>query len=62
MYNVHRYFFETYAPNFADEHLRDLAVSDASTIIKLPNVFNVDFERFLSIIYPTYALKPSLSV
>ena len=62
MYNVHRYFFETYAPKFADEHLQDLALSDDSTIIKLPNVFNVDFERFLSIIYPTYALKPSLSV
>ncbi|KAL1725906.1 hypothetical protein EV714DRAFT_277081 [Schizophyllum commune] len=54
MYNVHRYFFETYAPKFADEHLRDLALSsDDSTIIKLPNVSNVDFERFLSIIYPT---------
>ncbi|KAL1759895.1 hypothetical protein FB107DRAFT_270624 [Schizophyllum commune] len=57
MYNVHRYFFETYAPKFANEHLRDLAVS----IIKLPNVANVDFERFLSIIYPTNLGKSDIS-
>ncbi|KAL1711961.1 hypothetical protein EV715DRAFT_268221 [Schizophyllum commune] len=61
MYNVHHYFFETYAPKFADEHLRDQTLSDDSTIIKLPNVSNVDFERFLSIIYPTTLGKCDIS-
>ncbi|KAL1687891.1 hypothetical protein GGG16DRAFT_116537 [Schizophyllum commune] len=61
LYNVHRYFFDTHAPKFADEHLRDLPPSDDSTIIKLPNVNNVDFERFLSIIYPTNLGKSDIS-
>ncbi|KAI4524617.1 hypothetical protein K525DRAFT_193578, partial [Schizophyllum commune Loenen D] len=62
LYNVHRYFFDTHAPKFADEHLRDLPPSDDSTIIKLPNVSYVDFERFLSIIYPTSLGKCDISI
>ncbi|KAI5890035.1 uncharacterized protein SCHCODRAFT_02466928, partial [Schizophyllum commune H4-8] len=53
LYNVHRYFFETHAPKFAKEYLRGSALSDDSPVIRLPNVSYVDFERFLSIIYPT---------
>ncbi|TRM68877.1 hypothetical protein BD626DRAFT_562703 [Schizophyllum amplum] len=49
LYNVHRYFFENYAPKFATDHL-----SDAETeVVRLPDVANVDFQRFLSMIYPT---------
>ncbi|KAL1725245.1 hypothetical protein EV714DRAFT_288050 [Schizophyllum commune] len=49
LYNVHRYFFDTHAPKFAEEHLD----GEVSTPIKLSGVCSVDFERFLSIIYPT---------
>ncbi|KAL1662388.1 hypothetical protein GGF50DRAFT_59095 [Schizophyllum commune] len=49
LYNVHRYFFETYAPKFADEYLRN----EGNEPIELPDVSCIDFERFLSIIYPT---------
>lgn len=48
-YNVHRYFFETHAPSFADEYL----IKGGTASIKLPGVSSVDFERFLSITYPT---------
>ena len=49
LYNVHRYFFETHAPSFADEYLP----KGGTASIKLPGVSSVDFERFLSIVYPT---------
>ncbi|TRM68875.1 hypothetical protein BD626DRAFT_579628 [Schizophyllum amplum] len=49
LYNVHRYFFDTHAPQFAAEHLR----GRHSEHIKLHDVSSVDFERLLSIIYPT---------
>ncbi|KAL1672060.1 hypothetical protein EV122DRAFT_195089, partial [Schizophyllum commune] len=49
LYNVHRYFFETHAPTFAKEYLN----CEASRPIKLSGVCNADFERFLSMIYPT---------
>lgn len=55
MYNVHRYFFETYAPKFADEYLRN----GGNEPIELPDVSCIDFERFLSIIYPTCVLCSS---
>ncbi|KAL1712978.1 hypothetical protein EV715DRAFT_277638 [Schizophyllum commune] len=48
LYNVHRYFFETHAPSFADEYLP----KGGTASIKLPGVSSVDFERFLSIVYP----------
>ncbi|KAL1679065.1 hypothetical protein EV122DRAFT_210878 [Schizophyllum commune] len=50
LYNVHRYFFDTYAPNFAKGYLGD---AEKSAPIKLVGVSSVDFQRFLSIIYPT---------
>ncbi|KAL1759897.1 hypothetical protein FB107DRAFT_204180 [Schizophyllum commune] len=50
MYNVHRYFFETHAPKFTEDHLGD---PERSTPIKLAGVSSVDFQRFLSIVYPT---------
>ncbi|KAL1759887.1 hypothetical protein FB107DRAFT_287355 [Schizophyllum commune] len=49
LYNVHRYFFEIHAPTFAEEYLD----CEASAPIKLSGVCSVDFERFLSMIYPT---------
>ncbi|KAL1702786.1 hypothetical protein EV121DRAFT_292934 [Schizophyllum commune] len=49
LYNVHRYFFETHAPSFADEYLP----KGGTASIKLPGVSSVDFERFLSVIYPS---------
>ncbi|KAI5890045.1 uncharacterized protein SCHCODRAFT_02630719 [Schizophyllum commune H4-8] len=49
LYNVHRYFFETYAPNFSYEYLHNEGLAP----IKLPGVSSVDFQRFLTIIYPT---------
>ncbi|KAI5890033.1 uncharacterized protein SCHCODRAFT_02669241 [Schizophyllum commune H4-8] len=49
LYNVHRYFFETYAPNFPYEYL----YNEGFAPIKLPGVSSVDFQRFLTIIYPT---------
>ncbi|TRM68876.1 hypothetical protein BD626DRAFT_2009 [Schizophyllum amplum] len=49
LYNVHRYFFETHAPQFAAEHMRGRQFES----IKLRDVSSVDFERFLSMIYPT---------
>ncbi|KAL1741461.1 hypothetical protein HDZ31DRAFT_12221, partial [Schizophyllum fasciatum] len=48
-YNVHRYFFETHAPRFADECIREGRHATA----RLPNVSGVDFERLLAIIYPS---------
>ncbi|KAL1725904.1 hypothetical protein EV714DRAFT_220422 [Schizophyllum commune] len=50
LYNVHRYFFETHAPKLTEDHLGD---PERSTPIKLAGVSGVDFQRFLSIVYPT---------
>ncbi|KAI5890047.1 uncharacterized protein SCHCODRAFT_02335105 [Schizophyllum commune H4-8] len=49
LFNVHRYFFKKHAPSFAAEYLRDVA----EEAIKLPGVTTVDFERFLTMIYPS---------
>ncbi|KAI5890028.1 uncharacterized protein SCHCODRAFT_02749871 [Schizophyllum commune H4-8] len=47
-YNVHRYFFERHAPRFAELYLRD----GQPDIIEIHDVSSIDFQRFLSIIYP----------
>ncbi|KAL1738771.1 hypothetical protein HDZ31DRAFT_69637 [Schizophyllum fasciatum] len=49
VYNVHRHFFETHSPRFAAEHLRD----ELTGFITLPDVASADFQRLLSIIYPS---------
>lgn len=49
LYNVHRYFFDAYAPNFAAEALG----GETSEAVKLHDISSIDFERFLSMIYPT---------
>ncbi|KAL1711963.1 hypothetical protein EV715DRAFT_214566 [Schizophyllum commune] len=50
LYNVHRYFFATHAPKFTEEYLDG---AEKSSPIKLAGVSGVDFQRFLSIVYPT---------
>ena len=47
-YHVHRYFFERHAPRFAEQYL----CGETPDIIEVPDVSSVDFQRFLSIIYP----------
>ncbi|KAL1725903.1 hypothetical protein EV714DRAFT_277078 [Schizophyllum commune] len=49
LFNVHRYFFKKHAPSFAAEYLQDVAEEP----IRLPGVTTVDFERFLTMIYPS---------
>ena len=58
LYNVHRYFFETHAPKFTEDHLGD---PERSMPIKLAGVSGVDFQRFLSIVYPTCVAIPLLT-
>ncbi|KAL1679064.1 hypothetical protein EV122DRAFT_277666 [Schizophyllum commune] len=49
MFNVHRYFFKKHAPSFAAEYLQDVAEEP----IRLPGITTIDFERFLTMIYPS---------
>ncbi|KAL1702792.1 hypothetical protein EV121DRAFT_281579 [Schizophyllum commune] len=48
-YNVHRHFFERHAPRFAELYLR----GEHPDIIEVHDVSSIDFQRFLSIIYPS---------
>ncbi|KAI5835357.1 hypothetical protein K523DRAFT_347156 [Schizophyllum commune Tattone D] len=48
-YNVHRHFFERHAPRFAEKYLR----GEQPDLIQHHGVSSVDFQRFLSIIYPS---------
>ncbi|KAI4524621.1 hypothetical protein K525DRAFT_193609, partial [Schizophyllum commune Loenen D] len=49
LFNVHRYFFKKHAPSFAVEYLQDVAEEP----IRLPGITTIDFERFLTMIYPS---------
>ncbi|KAL1687888.1 hypothetical protein GGG16DRAFT_116534 [Schizophyllum commune] len=49
LFNVHRYFFKKQAPSFAAEYLQDVSEEP----IRLPGVTTTDFERFLTMIYPS---------
>ncbi|KAL1712974.1 hypothetical protein EV715DRAFT_296559 [Schizophyllum commune] len=49
VYNVHRSFFETHSPKFAAEYL----CNSHAEVVRLAEVSSVDFECFLSMIYPT---------
>ncbi|KAL1662378.1 hypothetical protein GGF50DRAFT_59088, partial [Schizophyllum commune] len=49
LFNVHRYFFKKHAPSFAAEYLQDVAEEP----IRLPGITTIDFERFLTMIYPS---------
>ncbi|KAL1712973.1 hypothetical protein EV715DRAFT_212633 [Schizophyllum commune] len=48
-YNVHRHFFERHAPRFAELYLR----GEQPDILEIHDVSSIDFQRFLSIIYPS---------
>ncbi|KAI5830531.1 hypothetical protein K523DRAFT_351582 [Schizophyllum commune Tattone D] len=48
-YNVHRSFFEIHSPKFAAEYL----CNPHAEVVRLAEVSSVDFECFLSLIYPT---------
>ncbi|KAI4524620.1 hypothetical protein K525DRAFT_193586 [Schizophyllum commune Loenen D] len=48
-YNVHRHFFERHAPRFAEKYLR----GEQPDLIQHHGVSSVDFQRFLSIKYPS---------
>ncbi|KAI5830534.1 hypothetical protein K523DRAFT_21065 [Schizophyllum commune Tattone D] len=48
-YHVHRHFFERHAPRFAEQYL----CGETQDIIEVHDVSSVDFQRFLSIIYPS---------
>ncbi|KAL1672055.1 hypothetical protein EV122DRAFT_295135 [Schizophyllum commune] len=48
-YNVHRHFFERHAPRFAELYLR----GEQPDIVEIHDVSSIDFQRFLSIIYPS---------
>lgn len=48
-YKVHRYFFQTHSPAFTARYLSE----EPKDIVHLPNVSSVDFEQFLSLIYPS---------
>ena len=52
LYNVHRHFFERHAPRFAELYLR----GEQQDILEIHDVSSIDFQRFLSIIYPTCLL------
>ena len=52
-YHVHRYFFERHAPRFAEQYL----CGETPDIIEVHDVSSVDFQRFLSIIYPRRVLR-----
>ncbi|KAI5890031.1 uncharacterized protein SCHCODRAFT_02669239 [Schizophyllum commune H4-8] len=49
VYNVHRSFFEAHSPQFAAEYL----CNSHAEVVRLPEISSVDFECFLSMIYPT---------
>ncbi|KAL1729742.1 hypothetical protein EV714DRAFT_284748 [Schizophyllum commune] len=49
LYRVFRYFFELHSPDFVAKHLSN----DSSDPIKLTGVSGVDFDRFLSLMYPS---------
>ncbi|KAL1712977.1 hypothetical protein EV715DRAFT_212649 [Schizophyllum commune] len=49
VYNVHRSFFEVHSPKFAAEFL----CNSHAEVVRLPEISSVDFECFLSMIYPT---------
>ncbi|KAL1739654.1 hypothetical protein HDZ31DRAFT_7079, partial [Schizophyllum fasciatum] len=49
VYNVHRYFFEAHSSKFAAEYL----CNSLADVVKLPGVASLDFECFLSLIYPS---------
>ncbi|KAL1725241.1 hypothetical protein EV714DRAFT_277695 [Schizophyllum commune] len=49
VYNVHRSFFETHSPKFAAEYL----CNSHAEVVRLAEISSVDFECFLSMIYPT---------
>ncbi|KAI4520783.1 hypothetical protein K525DRAFT_202875, partial [Schizophyllum commune Loenen D] len=54
IYNVHRYFFDAYSSRFAEEHLSEIdLVDEEDLVIKLSDVSRQDFDRFLSLIYPS---------
>ncbi|KAL1725240.1 hypothetical protein EV714DRAFT_221734 [Schizophyllum commune] len=48
-YNVHRHFLERHAPRFAELYLR----GEQQDILEIHDVSSIDFQRFLSIIYPS---------
>ena len=50
---MHRHFFETYSDNFAEEFLSGGATEGR---VKLPGACGRDFDRFLSLFYPTCVL------
>ena len=57
MFNVHRYFFKKHAPSFAAEYLQDVAEQP----IRLSGITTIDFERFLTMIYPScVSLAPTV--
>ncbi|KAL1759886.1 hypothetical protein FB107DRAFT_270616 [Schizophyllum commune] len=47
-YNVHRSFFAAHSPKFAAEFL----CNSHAEVVRLPEISSVDFECFLSMIYP----------
>ncbi|KAL1700673.1 hypothetical protein EV121DRAFT_182793, partial [Schizophyllum commune] len=54
IYNVHRYFFDAYSSRFAEEYLSEVdLVDEEDHAIKLSDVSRQDFDRFLSLIYPS---------
>ena len=52
LYNVHRHFFERHAPRFAELYLR----GEQPDILEIHDATSIDFQRFLSIIYPRCVL------
>ncbi|KAL1739127.1 hypothetical protein HDZ31DRAFT_77824 [Schizophyllum fasciatum] len=49
LYCVHRHFFQQHSPTFAAQYLS----GEPAEVVHLKNVSNVDFDRFLSLFYPT---------
>ncbi|KAI5897006.1 uncharacterized protein SCHCODRAFT_02616437 [Schizophyllum commune H4-8] len=49
LYRVFRYFFDLHSPEFVANHLSN----DSSDPIQLSGVSGVDFDRFLSLMYPS---------
>ncbi|KAL1751179.1 hypothetical protein FB107DRAFT_174278, partial [Schizophyllum commune] len=54
IYNVHRYFFDAYSSRFAEDYLAEIdLVDEEDNAITLSDVGRQDFDRFLSVIYPS---------
>ncbi|KAL1663710.1 hypothetical protein GGF50DRAFT_115802 [Schizophyllum commune] len=49
LYRVFRYFFELHSPEFVAKHV----LNDSSGPVQLSGVSGVDFDRFLSLMYPS---------